>query len=295
MWSFALVEPKSPRMSLTLDAVEYNGLSPSFRRGGKSPEPSSSSAGALASGSHASWSLGDSSPFSLRSSTLHTSSMQRSAAPKKKHRAFTFWDACRDPRIHLVIGGYFFFQLAIIANSFWLPTFLKRFSSLPPTTVARLVIFPAIGGLVGLIVNAWHSDKTGERKWHAAIPVLCAGVAFLLIIAVHLHFALVVLLFTLGSGFYFASIPCIWSIPTTILSGTTAAAAFGLITSVSQIGAFVGPSLIGYLNDRSHSILPGIALIGVSFVVAALIFSGLRLTPLRQNENCARIKVGEAT
>jgi hypothetical protein len=29
MRSFALEEPKSPRMSLTLDAVENNGLSPS--------------------------------------------------------------------------------------------------------------------------------------------------------------------------------------------------------------------------------------------------------------------------
>jgi len=35
MWSFALVEPKSPRMSLTLDAVENNGLSPSLRRGAR--------------------------------------------------------------------------------------------------------------------------------------------------------------------------------------------------------------------------------------------------------------------
>ncbi len=171
----------------------------------------------------------------------------------------------------MIIGGYFFFQLATIANSFWLPSFLKRLSDLPPTAVVRLVIFPAIAGLLGLIVNAWHSDKTGERKWHTAIPVLCAGFAFLLIVAAHLHFALVVLLFTLGSAFYFASIPCIWSIPTTILSGTTAAAGFGLITSVSQIGgAFVGPSLIGYLNDRAHSVLPGIALIGLSFVVALL-------------------------
>jgi MFS transporter, ACS family, tartrate transporter len=215
-------------------------------------------------------------------------------AAKKKHCDFTFWNACRDLRILLIMGGYFFFQLAIIANSFWLPTFLKRFSGLPPTTVARLVIFPAIGGLVGLIVNAWHSDKTGERKWHAVIPVLCAGVGFLLIVAAHLHFALVVLLFTLGSGFYFASIPCIWSIPTTILSGTTAAASFGLITSVSQIGAFLGPSLIGYLNDRSHSILPGIALIGASFLVAALIFSLLRLTPPRPTESSIRMVVGDA-
>ena len=35
MRSFALVEPKSPRMSLTLDAVEHNGLSPSLRRGAR--------------------------------------------------------------------------------------------------------------------------------------------------------------------------------------------------------------------------------------------------------------------
>jgi len=35
MWSFALVEPKSPRMSLTLDAVENNALSPSLRRGAR--------------------------------------------------------------------------------------------------------------------------------------------------------------------------------------------------------------------------------------------------------------------
>jgi hypothetical protein len=35
MWSFALVEPKSPQMSLTLDAVENNRLSPSLRRGAR--------------------------------------------------------------------------------------------------------------------------------------------------------------------------------------------------------------------------------------------------------------------
>ncbi len=133
--------------------------------------------------------------------------------------------------------------------------------------------------------------QTGERKWHTAVPVLCAGFAFLLIFTVYRHFASVLLLFTLGSAFYFASIPCLWSIPTTILSDTTAAAAFGLITSVSQIGAFVGPSLVGYLNDRSHSIFPGIALIGSSYLVAAFVFSLLRLVTPRQNENCARIKV----
>jgi len=35
MRSFTLEEPKSPRMSLTLDAVENNGLSPSHRKGAR--------------------------------------------------------------------------------------------------------------------------------------------------------------------------------------------------------------------------------------------------------------------
>src|SRR5437868_4750600 len=34
-WSSALVEPKSPRMSLILDALENNRLSPSLRRGAR--------------------------------------------------------------------------------------------------------------------------------------------------------------------------------------------------------------------------------------------------------------------
>lgn len=35
MRSFALMGPESPRMSLTLEAVENNGLSPSLRRGAR--------------------------------------------------------------------------------------------------------------------------------------------------------------------------------------------------------------------------------------------------------------------
>ena len=219
--------------------------------------------------------------------------MQRSAAPRKKHRDFTFWDACRDLRIHwrlllLPIGQYCQFILVAYLSqaSFRSPAYYR----------SQTCHLPCCSwGLLGLIVNAWHFDRTGEQKWHTAVPVLCAGFAFLLIVAAHRHFALVLLLITLGSAFYFASIPCLWSIPTTILSGTTAAAAFCLITFVSQIGAFVGPSLVGYLNDRSHSIFPGIALIGSSYLVAAFVFSLLRLVTPRQNENCARIKVGEAT
>jgi MFS transporter, ACS family, tartrate transporter len=103
--------------------------------------------------------------------------------------------------------------------------------------------------------------------------VFGASCSFLLIVAARQHFTLVVLLFTLGSAFYFASIPCIWAMASMMLSGTTAAVALGMITSISQIGAFAGPYLVGYFRDESKSILPGIALIGCSYLIAALVFS----------------------
>jgi hypothetical protein len=27
-------------------------------------------------------------------------------------------------------------------------------------------------GVVGILVNGWHSDKRNERRWHAAVPLL---------------------------------------------------------------------------------------------------------------------------
>ena len=45
-----------------------------------------------------------------------------------------------------------------------------------------MCFLPAIAGLFGLLINGWHSDKTGERRWHTAIPLLCVGVSYLLLI-----------------------------------------------------------------------------------------------------------------
>jgi ACS family tartrate transporter-like MFS transporter len=55
--------------------------------------------------------------------------------------------------------------------------------------------------------------------------------------------------------------------PTLLLSESAAAATFGLINSVGQLGGFAGPYLIGYLNDKTHSL-------GASFGVVAFAFLG---------------------
>jgi ACS family tartrate transporter-like MFS transporter len=63
---------------------------------------------------------------------------------------------------------------------------------------------PAIAGLFGLLINGWHSDKTGERRWHTVIPLACVGISYLLLIPASAHFPLAMTLFVMGGVFSFA-------------------------------------------------------------------------------------------
>jgi nitrate/nitrite transporter NarK len=92
------------------------------------------------------------------------------------------------------------------------------------------------------------------------------------------HFALVVSLFTLYYLFYQAVYPTFWAIPSTFLSATTAAAVVGVIGSVGGLGAFLGPSIVGYLNDTTRSIHASLIFIGSSMLASSLTLSFLRTT-----------------
>jgi predicted MFS family arabinose efflux permease len=98
----------------------------------------------------------------------------------------------------------------------------------------------------------------------------------LLIPARH-DFPLAMSFLLLGSGLYYASYPVFWSIPTMILSESAAAATFGLINSVAQLGGFAGPYVIGFLNDRTHSLIASFGFIALAFTAAGSVILGLRI------------------
>jgi len=83
--------------------------------------------------------------------------------------------------------------------------------------------------------------------------------------------------------------PTFWSLPTIILSDTAAAASFGLIVSLSQLGGIIGPYVVGFLNDTTHSLTLGFGFIAATYLMAAtllLVVSVQQATPniVRQQE-----------
>jgi ACS family tartrate transporter-like MFS transporter len=206
---------------------------------------------------------------------------ERSA--KSRGGRFSIWQASKDRRVYVLVAGYFFYQMAVVSNAFWMPTFLQRLSHLPATAVARLVMVPAITGLAGLFANSSLSDKSGEHKWHTVVPLLCAGCCYFFILPAAGHFSMVVMLFAVFNFFSLAAVPSFWSIPTLLFSETTAAVLFGLITSIGQLGGFVGPSMIAYFNDKTHSIHGSLGFISSALLISCFILSLLPSSAKRDN------------
>jgi MFS transporter, ACS family, tartrate transporter len=203
--------------------------------------------------------------------------LQQELRAKSKIRNPTILEAFGDPRILRLILAYFLALTGALGTIYWIPTFVKRLSGVSNQAVTSLLLVPALIGLAGMLVNGWHSDKTAERRLHTAIPLLAAGLMFALLTLNRHDMPTAIVFLLLGSGFLYAYYPTFWAIPTMMLSEAAAAATFGLINSIGQLGGLAGNYMIGYLNDRTHSLTASFAFITLVYVMAGSLILSLRI------------------
>ena len=200
---------------------------------------------------------------------------------KKNTRQYTIWQAFRDKQVLLLMLAHFLAQVGAQSAVFWIPTFLKRMSGLSGPQVALWVALPGFAGIAALLANGWHSDKSEERRWHTAVPLLSAGVMYSLV-AIMNSFPVAITLLIAG-GCVYAYYPAFWPMPTTFLSESAAAACFGLINSIAHVGGFIGPSVVGYLNDRTKGMSAAFLFIGASYLLAGTVATAIRIRTLQPN------------
>ena len=181
-----------------------------------------------------------------------------------KKRSFNIWEALRHRDVILLTLCYFGAMTGSYGIAFWLPTILKRLSGQSDLKVTLMAALPYVAAFVAQQVNGWHSDKTQERRWHAAVPVFVCGLALAFAVAFQGNLALSLGLFVVGAGAFYGFQPVFWTVPTIFLSESAAAASIGLINSVGNLGGFVGPMVIGYLVSRTHSFSWGLLYLVVS-------------------------------
>ncbi len=189
----------------------------------------------------------------------------------------TAWQALHSRPILLLAAVAFFEYFVAYTVAFWLPTILKRQSGFSDLRVGLIGTLPYVVALMAMLINGWHSDKTGERRWHSAVPQFIAAIALFALIALPASTSVSVTFFTLMCIMW-AFLPVFWAMPGEILSESAAAAGVGMVNSVGSVAGFAGPFAFGYLNNRTGSYSYGLALMMVCAIAGGLLVLRIPVT-----------------
>lgn len=207
-----------------------------------------------------------------------TDTLEREVRAASSEGRHDFGYALRSPTVWGFVIAYFCYACGSYGLTLFLPQILAqlKFTTLQTGFVGAL---PYVAGLVAMVANGKHSDATGERRWHFALPMLVAA-AGLSMAGMTMAQPLLALMFltVAGAGLY-ASLAAFWARPMAFLVGTAAAAGIALINSLGNIGGFAGPYMIGYLKSATGDYSAGLIVLAGLLAAGAVIWLLLRDRP----------------
>jgi ACS family tartrate transporter-like MFS transporter len=190
----------------------------------------------------------------------------------------SIWQALKKRNVILLALVLFFANIGTYAFIFWLPTTIQKASGRSAILSTALSALPFVVALVTVVIVGRSSDLRSERKWHTSIPLALAGLFFMFSALSKPSFPTVMLWLCATGAVLFAWTSSFWVLPSLTLGESAAAASFGLINSIGNLGGFVGPSVVGYLLSRNHSHTVTTEFLAASFVVSALLVLAVRTT-----------------
>ena len=174
------------------------------------------------------------------------------------------------PRVWRLSLVYFTIPLSLYGIGFWLPQMLKTAGAGSSARIGLISAVPYATGAIAMVLVARHSDRTGERRWHVAWSGLVCAAALALAARAGMSVPWTIAAFSLAMAGLASMLGPFWALATASMSGPGAAAAIALINSVGNVGGFVGPTLLGAVNDSTHGFAAGFYAIAVVVAAGAL-------------------------
>jgi ACS family tartrate transporter-like MFS transporter len=194
----------------------------------------------------------------------------------ERAHSLTLWQALTHGRVWRLALLYFSTIISFYGVAFWLPQIVQSFSGLGNVGTSLVSALPYLAASVGMVVIARWSDRTGERRRFVAFSAFAAAAGLSLGALVQGHPVLAFLALCVSATGIWSTLGPFWSLPTAFLSGTAAAGGIALINSVGNIGGFVGPTVMGFLKERTHRFESGLVVLALTLVVAGILALSLR-------------------
>jgi ACS family tartrate transporter-like MFS transporter len=165
------------------------------------------------------------------------------------------------------MGGY--------SLSFFLPQVIEGFGAQFGTEfslfqVGLITAIPFACAAIALWLNGHHSDKTGERTRHIALPLLLGAIAVAVALYLPSPLTVIIAISVAAAGSY-AIIPIFWQLPSRFLTGAAAAAGMGLIAGLANVAGFIAPYMTGALKDATGDYRLGMLVVAAVMLVGAVV------------------------
>jgi MFS transporter, ACS family, tartrate transporter len=170
---------------------------------------------------------------------------------------------------------------------FWLPQLVRQLALTDSEfLIGSISALPQVALVAGLLVNARHSDRTGERLWHVGAGAVVAGLALIAATLLPVGWPVLALLAVAGAGLGAAQ-GVFWTVPAalSIGGGRVPVGVIAFISMFGTAGGVLGPLLIGWIRETTGSFMPAIAVLAglliLAFFVIVPVFSWGRPVPAR--------------
>ncbi len=182
----------------------------------------------------------------------------------------SFWQVLIAPRIWMLSLVYFGVSTTMYGVTFWLPSLIQSLSGLGNFETSMVAVLPFVVTTIAMVLVGMRSDRTGERRWHTALPAFCAAVA-LVAAAYGKVPALVIAGVGLGMAGAEAMVGPFWAMATTRMVGLPAAAGIAMINSLANLGGYFGSDIIGFFRTSNSGFRGGLLAIAATLAISGTV------------------------
>jgi MFS family permease len=194
--------------------------------------------------------------------------LAKEAAKLEPVRAISTFERCLEPPVFLMVIIYFLHNCAAYGCMTFFTSGLKG-RGFSPVEYGILFAIPYALTAVLMVLNSWHSDKTHERRGHAAVVYLLCGISLMLSVLLSGRFWVSYTLLCLAIPGPFVAMGPFWAIPSETLPRNVAGLVIGVVNACGNLGGFAGPFIVGWLAKIYHNTGVSFCALGVGMIVCA--------------------------
>jgi ACS family tartrate transporter-like MFS transporter len=226
----------------------------------------------------ASWLKGEERAWLLERLALE---QQAESSLKKEN----LWAVLVSPRIWMLSVVYFGVSTTMYGVTLWLPSVIRSLSGLSYFLTGMVSALPFVVTAVAMVLVGMRSDRTGERRWHTAVPAFVGAIA---LAAAGYGSSTVVVVTCIGLGLVCAEsmVGPFWAMATSRMAGLSAAAGIAVINSLANLGGYFGPDIIGFFRKATGGFRGGLLAIGATLALSG----GIALIVGRQSAGGRRLQ-----